>query len=472
MVHAAVSEPPSARRASPARLLGVLAAAATLAAATLVAAPASAGAAPPPNDGPTAPGSFAPVTAENGQPIDQQAIAELAEATPDPGVPRCLGPQSFARTVWFVVPPTDVPQEITVEASGETLDVLDLAAFVQREGASPASPTVNPANACGGVGSGGADASEEPTAAISLRVPARRSVLIQVGRRGTPGTRDNESAVVSLDTRPIPAQSSPLPGDVANPFTPGVHTQRPTSVFLAGATLTGEDPAEPPCPSLGSVWRRVTPTTGGPRLIAVSGNEAATLTVFSGPIPTAANALDCVNRVGRGELQMKVPTRARKPLWIRLGTDRPPDRSTASLSFNEAGPDAFVVDGGPAGNDPTTGGPGGGLPFDCAKADATAAAIAGPRIAGRVKSLNRLRRIAVKLTLAGGPACDMTLVLVGPGSRVYATARALRLGSGRRTVALRRTRQLRKGAYRLRMTALSRLGDHVQVRGSVRGKLT
>jgi hypothetical protein len=467
MVPAAVSKPRSTRRRR-ARLLGMLAAAAL---ATVAAPAATAIAAPPPNDGPTAPASFAPVTAENGTPLDQQGIAELAEATADRGVPRCLGPGSLARTVWFVVPAADTAQEITVEASGQTLDVLDLAAFVQPEGGDPASPTTKIPNACAGIGSGGADASEEPTSGVTLNVPAHRAVLIQAGRRGTPGSADEERAILSLDTRPIAGPTAPLPGDVADATTPEAHTRRETIVPLAGAALTGEDPAEPPCPSLGSVWRRVVPATGGPRLISVVGNEATTLTVFAGPTPTSSNALDCVNRVGRGELQMKVPTRADRLLWIRIGTDRPPDRSTAVLRFDPAG-DAFVVDGGPAGSDPTSGGPGGGLPGDCSKADAAQASLVGPSISGKAKGLNRRRSLTVALNLRRGPLCDVTIELVGPRGRVYASLRALRLKAGRRSVTLRRLGRLPRGSYRLRVSALSRLGDQVQVRSSVKGRFT
>src|SRR3954470_11119962 len=103
----------------------------------LLATPTPATAAPPSNDGPTAPAGFSSYTAENGRPSDLQATAELQEATPDPGVPRCLGPASFARTVWYAVAPASQPQEITVEASGETLDVVDLAAFVQPNNVTP-----------------------------------------------------------------------------------------------------------------------------------------------------------------------------------------------------------------------------------------------------------------------------------------------------------------------------------------------
>src|SRR4051812_38313948 len=130
MVPAAVAKPRSKRRARRAWLLGLLAAALT--------APATPHAPPPPNDAPTAPMGFTQVTAENGTPQNQQGIAELAEATPDRNVPRCLGPQSFERTVWFVVPPAATPQEIEVEASGRTLDVVDLAAYVQPPNGDPA----------------------------------------------------------------------------------------------------------------------------------------------------------------------------------------------------------------------------------------------------------------------------------------------------------------------------------------------
>jgi hypothetical protein len=466
MVPAAVSKPRSTKRAR-ARLLAVLAAT-TLAAAALPASPAAA--APPSNDAPNAPLAFEPQSAENGAPVDQQAIADLAEATPDRGVPRCLGPQSFARTVWFVVQPSSTPQEITVEAAGRTLGVLDLAAFVQLPNGDPLNPTTAVPNACGGVGSGGADAAEEPTSGVTLRVPAGRAVLIQAGRRGTPRSAEDERAVLSLDVTALPAPTSALPGDNADAATPSAHTNRATIVPIAGATLTGEDPAEPPCPSLGSVWRRIVPKQGGPRVISVEGIEATTLTVFNGPKPTTSNVLDCVNRVGRGDIQMKVKTRARRPLWIRIGTDQPPDRTTAILEILP-GAGVFVADGGPAGSDPTTGGPGGGLPFECGKADATVARLTGPRIGGRAKQLTRRGRIRVTLNLKEGPVCDVAIELVGPRGRVYATGRVLRLKSGRRGVFLRRSMRLVRGSYRVRLTALSRLGEHVTVRSSVKGRL-
>ena len=431
----------------------------------VLAAPADA--APPPNDSASAPGTFSTVTAENGQPTERQAIAELAEATPDPGVPRCFGPASFARTVWFVVPASEAPQEIDVQATGQTLEVLDIAAFVQPEGATR--PATSQPNACAGVGSGGADASSEPNAGVTLRVPARRAVLIQVGRRGPVRSVEDERAVVSLDTAVFATPGAPLPGDSAGPATPKAHLNEPTVVPLFGATITGEDPVQPPCPSLGDVWRRIVPVSSGPKLISVSGIEAETFTVFSSAIPVADTALDCVNRSGRGAMEMLVTTRAKRPLWIRIGTDAPPDRSAASI---EVEPPAFVADGGPGGSDPTTGGPGGGLPFDCARADASKASVAGPRFGGSAKRLNRGGGVAVRLNLKRGPVCDVTLELVGPHRRVYASKRMLRLKGGRRTVRLTRVRRLARGGYRLRVTGLSDRGLPAEVRSTLRGKLT
>src|SRR5215212_7472355 len=102
-----------------------------LAALIVLALPASALAAPPPNDAYNLPGGFEGYSARNGFPIERQATAELAEATPDAGTQQCLGPASMARTVWFAVPGSPNAREITFEAVGRTTDAIDLAAFVQ-----------------------------------------------------------------------------------------------------------------------------------------------------------------------------------------------------------------------------------------------------------------------------------------------------------------------------------------------------
>jgi hypothetical protein len=468
MVLAAVSFPRPARRAR-ARPVGLLAALLLGWALCGSLATATANAAPPPNDAPSAPGTFEQYTAENGKPSDLQAIAEPAEATADPGVPQCLGPTSFLRTVWYVIPASDTPQDISVEAAGQTLDQVDLAAFVQPEGAT-GPLTVQP-NACAGLGAGGANAAEEPTSGLSLRVPARRSVLVQVGRRGPIGSPDDERVVLSLDDRPAASPPSPLFGDIADAATPLAHTARETIVPVYGATITHEDPVQPPCPALGDVWRKVVPTKSEARLIRANGTDAATLTVFSGASPTADNALDCVNRAGRGAIEMVVQAKARKPLWIRVGTDQPGVGAAASV-FVGSSAGTFVVDGGPGGSDPTPGGPGGGLPDDCSKADAGGASIAGAPFAGKVKQLNSRGALTIPITLNRGPVCDVAVALVGPRARVYARGRMLRLKGGRLRLRLNRVGRLAPGRYGLQVTALSRLGDHVRVRSSLRGKLT
>src|SRR3954465_12626315 len=220
MVHAAVHAP-----RLPVALVLALAAIAVAQAAS---------AAPPPNDSPASPGSFQPYTAENGTPTQLTATAELAEATPDAGVPKCLGSTPFARPVWYLIPAQPAPHEINVEASGETLDVLDLAAFVQPPDASR--PTATQPNACDGRGAGGAAAAEEPTSGISLRVPAGRAVLVQVGRRGPAGTPEEERAVLSVDDRGFPAPAVGPNGDVADPATPPANAGRTNVLRLFGAT--------------------------------------------------------------------------------------------------------------------------------------------------------------------------------------------------------------------------------------------
>lgn len=172
---------------------------------------------PPPNDAPGAAEEFQAVTAANGTPDERQAIAELRDATADAGVPRCLGRESFARTVWFRVPAADAAREVQIEASGRTTDVVDLAVFVQPVGGT----NTGEPNACAGAGAGGAEASEEPSSGVVLRVPGGRSLLVQAGRRGTPASSEDERAVLSLAVRDLPAVP-PAPGDRADASTPAI----------------------------------------------------------------------------------------------------------------------------------------------------------------------------------------------------------------------------------------------------------
>src|SRR3954469_14812853 len=456
MVHAAVAprprRSPRPRPGPRLRRLTLLALLASTAMAT--AQPTQASAAPPSNDAPTAPAGFSSYTAENGHPSDLQAVADMQEATADPGVPRCLGPTSFARTVWYAIPPTSQPQEISGEASGETLDVVDLAAFVQPPNGNPATPQTSQPNVCDGSGAGGAANSQEPTAGVSLRVPAGRAVLIQVGRRG-PASPDanNERVVVSLDDRLVTAPAIAPPGEFANAATPQVKPEAKTLLPLFGATLTEDDPAQPPCPALGSVWRRLKPQTSGkpqPRLITVNGNNATALALFSGSKPTGDNVLDCINRSGSGALELLVPaSQARKELWLSVGTDEPVEESSATLTTSP-GAGAFVVDGGPGGFDPTAGGPGGGFPSDCAKSHAARASVGGAVFKGNVKRLDKRRHMSIPLKLSKGPICDVRLDLKGPHGRIYASKRIVRVKSGRQFVQLKRPRgvALVKGSYK------------------------
>ncbi|HVL96249.1 MAG TPA: hypothetical protein VM266_10360, partial [Solirubrobacteraceae bacterium] len=320
-------------------------------------------------------------------------------------------------------------------------------------------------NACFGLGAGGSDAAEEPTSALTLQVPARHPVLIQVGRRGAPSSPDDDRAILSLDQEPVVDLGRP-PGDRADQA-PLASVKRTSYVELAGATITEEDPAQPPCPSLGTVWRRINPGSSGRRLISAGG--VGTLTVFAGRRPTGDNVLDCVNRERSGALQMVVPVKRRRPLWIRLGTDRPVDGAEASLRIS-AGRGVSVIDGGPGGSDPTPGGPGGGFPFACDRARPERARVSGPALRGRAGARNAYRRVPVAVRVSGSSICDVELRLVGPRGKLMAKGRAVRL-AGRRTVALPRLATFRKGRYRLKVTAVSQTGDRIAIRSSVGGRL-
>lgn len=164
-----------------------------------------------------------------------------------------------------------------------------------------------------------------------------------------------------------------------------------------------------------------------------------------------------------GAFQLRVATRPRQPLWIRIGTARPVAGSTARLRITD-GSGATVIDGGPGGFDPTPGGAGGGLPKACERSRATRARVTGPRLTPAalrgpgVRAVVRTRRSAL---------CDVTLTLTGPGGQTYAAARVGRL-AGRRVVRLRRTRAPQRGRYRLRVEAAS---EYAAVASSVRGRL-
>ena len=441
---------------------------AAVAALALLAPVAAAQAAPPSNDLPGAAAGFTPYTAVNGAPFEQQALADLAEATPDPGLLRCLGDESFERTVWFFVPASSVAAEVTVDASGRTLDPIDLALFVQPEVTSvPGGVNHAVPNACAGLGDGGASEAVEPGNAASVRVPPNHPVFVQVGHRGAAGPPEDERVVLSLRVAPIPT-FTPVLGDRAEPLTPVARAKRPTEVPLANATVTAEDAATPPCPSLGTVWRRLIPGNAVPRRISVSGGDVSTLAVFTGDTPASGRALDCVIRDARGRMEMIVPARKGQTLWIRVGTD---DllADPATIRIAEARSQR-VVDGGPGGADPTPGGPGGGLPAACDTPNIERARVAGPRLSGPPGRYN-VPRVPIVVNLRGARVCDAELRLLGPRGFLYAKAIMPQLKKGRRTVRLDRRRGFERGRYRLEITGIDRLGERVKVRGNVQGRL-
>ncbi len=461
-----------------------------LLAAVVVVCPGTLGVAPamalrPPNDSPAGAGAFAPYTAAGGVPQQLQALAELHDATADPGVPRCLGRGSFARTVWYRIPEALTPRELTVEASGATLDVLDLAAFVQPAVLPPPLPPPPPPapapvarsaqtqtsepNVCDGVGAGGSDAAEEPTSAVTLLVAAGHPVLVQVGRRGPVGSAADEQALVSLEAHQREVVGTPR-GDQAAPDTPRVRASGESVVALAGATISEEDPAEAPCPSLGSVWRRIVPGSTGKRLITVTGSSAVTLTAYAGTRPSGENVLDCVNREGRGSLQLAVPVFKRRPVWLRLGTERTIGGEEATVDVGP-GARATVIDGGPGGFDPTPYGPGGGFPSACTRADVEQARITGSTLTGRAGDFNRFKRVPVSIRVRGSSVCDAELRLYGPRGHIYAKGRVIRLKPGRGAPRLPRLLTFKPGRYRLAVNGVSRLGRRLAVRTRVHGRL-
>ncbi len=247
--------------------------------------------------------------------------------------------------------------------------------------------------------------------------------------------------------------------------------QGTSTVNLAGATLTGEDPAEPVCPSLGTVWRKVVPGSDGPRLISVSGNDAATLTVFTGKKPTGDSALDCVVRRGAGSLQMVVPAKRNKPLWVRIGVDSFVGDEEVAASVKN-GATTTVINGGSGGFDPTPGGPAGGLPAACDAADATQARLSGPALKGRAGDYNRFVRIPLRIRVTGSALCDATVRLLGPGGHIYAQGRypALRRG-GVRTVTVPRYRTFVPGRYRLEATGLDARERRARATAKLTGRL-
>lgn len=398
-----------------------------------------ASAAPPANDSPASAAAFEPYTARAGAPAERQALADLAEATPEAGIPPCLGPASFARTVWYRIDAAGA-REITVEASGRTLHPVDLAAFVQ--------PAAGPLrlrqpNACGGRGVAGADAAEDATSGVTLRVPPGRPVLVQVGRRGPVRGVEDEQVQLSLAAIAVPPTSPK--GDAAGRSTPRIGRSGTGIVGLSGATTTEEDVATPRCTARATVWRRVRPRRSRTLTFAAEGSHVGTLAVFQGSRPTSRGFVDCVDRVGAGRLALPVKVRARRRYWVRLGTDRPPVGARARLQIAPASPRDRADGGGCLGNPRSV--VGGEL-------------AGGPALAAL---RNRSRFVALSLRVARGPLCAAGLELRGPKRRVYARAEVAAVPGRGQIVVLRRTRRLVRGRYRLRVEAAGFAGVRVAV---------
>lgn len=289
------------------------------AAATLAAAPGSALAAAPANDAPSAPAAFTPFTAENGDPTTLTAEAPLKEATADAGVPRCFGPSSFARTSWAVVAKADTARTVRVSALTPSLEpdeAAQLAAFVQpAEGAQTREP-----QACD-EGAGLLDRSS----AVELRVPAGRTVLIQVGQ---PAAAKATRALLELETVSSAATTSP-PSDRAGDAR-ALPLGRNRTIPLNGATLTEEDPAQPACPAGATVWRKLAIRRVGTYRVLATGKTLGTLTAFVGSRPRGAGARACVNRSRSDRMRLRLKLRKGNVLWLRLGVDRA-DAGTAKL---------------------------------------------------------------------------------------------------------------------------------------------
>lgn len=399
----------------------------------------AAGAEPPGNDVPASAAALEPYTAQSGVPGGRQGFADLAEATADAGVPRCLGSKSFARTVWFRVPATAAPRELSIDAAGRTTEGVDLALFVQPS----AAPLLSRPNACAGPGVGGADAAEDPATEITIRLPAWRGLLIQVARRGAAGSAADEQALLTVAETPLDLISTP-PGDRVSLATPSLRRNGTGRVLLGGASTTEEEPAQPACPSMGSVWRRVRPAQGGRRIVSVSGRRASSVSVYRGAKPTARNQVACVDRDGNGPLTLPVRVKPRRLLWVRIGTDRAGDGARARVSVRPPRPGE---------------GRSGGGCLSKPRSEVSAALAQTLPLNKR----NRLREVAVSVRVSRGPVCRAELALVGPRGRVYARGGRAILRGGGEIVGLRRVRRLVPGRYRVEVEGAGFVGTRSDI---------
>lgn len=397
---------PSAPAAAPAsRAASILAA--SLVVALLAAAPAAAA---PTSDTPAGAKAFSAVPVGNPPaPVGLESVLELAGTGPDAGVPRCLGPASFAHTSWAWVDPADRVRLVRVSATpvspiptttsepGVSTTTPDLAFFVQPTGATRASADVSEPQLCDGRETLGAPARTDANPEVAAVLPAGRPALVQVGwRSGDPQSR----IVATLDARPVPSPA-PAPAGDDPAGAPSVRASRSTTVPLAGATLADGDPAQPACQALATVWRRVRVAPG--RYTATATGAAATLTAFADPI-TGDSALACRDAGDGARLSLAFRGTTTRTMWLRIGTDAGAAGAASRLTVTRGRSSA--------------------LEARAAAADALAACTRRPAVLTDVRPRGRR---TVRLAGAAGTAAA--------GKRVV-----LRLAGRRRAVATTRVR--------------------------------
>ena len=289
-------------------------------------------------------------------------------------------------------------------------------------------------------------------------------------RRGR-AARRRASALVTLDAEQVATPGRPARRPRRHRH-PAAARPRRDAVPLAGATLTDEDPAQPPCPSLGTVWRRYVP--GAAAAALVTRHRLATprtLTAFAGRVPTGDNVLDCVNRDGP---RVAADERRRSSAGSRCGSasarSRPPGGEDARVRLSDGArrdrrrrrPGRLRPDDGRPGRRPAGA---------CDRADVTTARVTGPapaRQRRRAATAPPRRRCAIRVR--GASDVRRRAAPVRPGRRdLRQGGSRVRLKPGRQRSRLPRLRTIRPGRYRLRGPRRRRSrGERVVVRGTRR----
>jgi hypothetical protein len=281
----------------------------------------------PNSDTPAGAKPFSAVTVGNPPaPVTQESVLELAGATADAGVPRCLGASSFEHTSWAWVAPAAAPRVVRVSATPLsptpttttsapiTTVTPDLALFVQPDGATPATAQVAEPQLCDGREVLGDPARTEANPEVVAVLPAGRPALVQTGwRAGEPQAQ----IVATLDARPVTEAAAAPAGDDPQ-GAPDAAAPGSTSVALGGATLAQGDPAQPACQARATVWRRLRVLAG--RYTATADGAAGTLTAFGDPV-TGDSAIACAEAGdGRG-VGVDFRATGARTVWLRVGTD-------------------------------------------------------------------------------------------------------------------------------------------------------